>query len=98
MLRPKLVIDPPKSVPGPFVPPSQPPMLPTVHAKSTARYYVARGTESLAGLAELYYNNPREATRIFNANRIGMLRSDHAMGMLRSPQDPLPAGAVLLIP
>lgn len=97
MLRPKLLIDPPKWVPGPYRPPTQPPMLPTQHLP-TNRYYIARGTESLAGLAELYYNNPREATRIFNANRMGMLRSDHAMGMLRTPSDPLPAGAVLLIP
>lgn len=98
MLRKNTVVEPPRWVPGPFRPPTQPPMLPTVHKGVTYRYYTARGSESLAGLAELYYGNPREATRIFNANRIGMLRSDHAMGMLRSPQDQIPAGTVLLIP
>lgn len=97
MLRPKLAIDPPKWVPGPFRAPKQPPGIP-VQRRVAARYYTVTGSETLAGLAERYYGNPREAVRIFNANRIGSLRDDRQWGFLRTPGDSLSAGTVLLIP
>lgn len=97
MLRPKLPIDPPKWVPGPFRAPKQPPGIPAQRQPSF-RYYMTTGSETLAGLAEMFYGNPREAVRIFNANRLGMLRDDRAMGFLRTPQDALAAGSTLLIP
>lgn len=97
MLRPKLIIDPPKWVPGPFRAAKQPPAVPTQH-QPRVKYYTATGSESLAGLAEQYYGNPREAVRIFNANRFGMLRDDRTMGMLRNASETLEAGTILLIP
>lgn len=97
MLRPKLVIDPPSWATHTVKPTKQPPTVPATRLPSV-RYYTTTGSETLAGLAERYYGNPLEAQRIFNANRIGALRDDRAMGFLRSPSDPLTAGMVLLIP
>lgn len=88
---------PPAWVPGPFRPPRQPPAVPT-QALPHARFHTATGTETLRGLAEQFYGNPREAVRIFNANRAGILRDDRTPGFLTSLDDVLPTGAVLLIP
>jgi nucleoid-associated protein YgaU len=90
-------IRPPSSVPGPHRIPKSPPAIPTQHLPGV-RYYTAQGSETLRGLAEAFYGNGREAQRIFNANRFGMLRDDKTMGVLRTMEDTLPAGTVLLIP
>lgn len=97
MLSPALPINPPTSVPGPFRQAKLPPSVPTQRLPQH-RFHTASGTDTLAGLAERFYANPKEAVRIFNANRFGMLRDDRATGMLRSLQDIPPAGTVLLIP
>lgn len=90
-------VTPPSNVPGPHRSAKQPPAVPT-QVLPHVRYYTATGSESLRGLAEVFYGNPREVTRIFNANRWGTLRDDKTMGFLRSLDDALPAGTVLLIP
>jgi hypothetical protein len=88
---------PPSNVPGPYRPAKQPPAIPTQHLPG-ARYYTTTGSETLRGLAETYYGNPKEAVRIFNANRWGMNRADRTPGFLRTLDDTLPPGTVLLIP
>lgn len=88
---------PPSSVPGAYRPPRNPPTVPT-QSLPNVRYYTATGAETLRGLAETFYGNPREVTRIFNANRWGSLRDDKTPGFLRSLEDTLPAGTVLVIP
>jgi len=97
MLSPTLPVNPPTSVPGPFRQAKLPPSVPTQRLPQR-RYYTANGTDTLAWLADRFYANPKEAVRIFNANRFGMLREDRATGMLRSLQDVPEAGTVLLIP
>lgn len=88
---------PPKSVPGPFKPPKQPPGIPAQRLPGV-RYHYPSGNESLGELATRYYGNPREATRIFNANRAGLNRSDRSPGFLLTLHDRLPPGVPLLIP
>jgi nucleoid-associated protein YgaU len=88
---------PPSSVPGSFQPPRQPPTVPT-QSLPHVRYYTTTGSETLAGLAERFYGNTREATRIYNANRYGSLRADRTPGVLHTLNDQLEAGVILLIP
>lgn len=52
---------------------------------------------TLAGIAEIAYNNPLEWTRIYNANRAGRRRPDGEMGTMHHPQD-LTHGQILIIP
>ncbi len=63
-----------------------------------ARYHIATGSETLYGLAQELYGNPRRAVDIYNANRSGTIRSDRAMGFIDSLDAPLPVGALVLIP
>lgn len=58
-----------------------------------------RGTKgySLAGIAEIYYQDRRRWVEIYNANRVGVRRPDGTMGHLRSPEDTSP-GDILYIP
>lgn len=88
---------PPVSVPGPHRPAAPPPGIPTQHLPAV-RYYYPRGNETLADVSQIYFNNPREAVRIYNANRVGFLRSDRSPGFLLTLNDILPAGAPLVIP
>lgn len=92
-----MALRPPKHVPGPFRPPGTPPGIPTQHLPRI-RYHTVAGGETLASLAENYYGNPREATRIFNANRADVFRADRTYGFLLSLNDSLPTGGTLLIP
>lgn len=87
----------PTSVPGPYRPPASPPGIPTQRLPS-ARYYIPRGNETLAEIAMLYYNNPRDAVRILNANIAGRLRDDKTPGFLLTLNDQLQPGTALLIP
>lgn len=78
---------PPKSVPGPFVPP---PVVRPVQAASLPRrrhYRVADG-DTLAALATRLYGNRRRWVDIYNANR----------DVITNPQKTLVAGQVLEIP
>lgn len=88
---------PPKWVPGSYRAPQQPPGIPPQRLPGV-RYYYPVGNETLADLAKMFYGNPREATRIFNANRSGMIRSDRAPGFLLTLNDNVPAGTAVLIP
>lgn len=95
MQRPGL--RPPSSVPGPYRGPLQPPGIPAQRLPG-ARYWIAQGNETLAWLAQQLYGNPREATRLFNANRAGVIRSDKTPGFLTSLHDRIPAGTPVLLP
>lgn len=88
---------PPTSVPGTFKPPVQPPGIPAQRLPSV-RYFYPTGNESLGEIAQRYYGSPREAVRIFNANRVGLNRSDRSPGFLLTLNDRLPIGVPLLIP
>lgn len=88
---------PPKSVPGVYIPPAPPPGIPAQRLPSV-RYYYPNGNETLNDVARKFYGNPREAARIFNANRSGMLRDDRAPGFLLTMNDILPAGVPLVLP
>lgn len=90
-------LKPPTSVPGPHKPAAQPPGIPAQRLPGV-RYYYPRGYETLSELAQMYYGNPREAARIFNANRVGKIRSDRSPGFLLTLNDILPTGVPLLIP
>lgn len=80
-----------------FQRPAPPPGLPAQRLPSV-RYHVATGSETLYGLAQSFYGNPREAARIYNANRAGTIRDDKTQGMLMGMNGPLEAGTILLIP
>lgn len=88
---------PPKWVPGPFRPPSQPPGIPTQRLPGV-RYFHPQGNETLAEIAQQFYGNSREATRVFNANRAGTIRADKSDGFLLTLNDLLPAGVPIVIP
>lgn len=97
MLPPNLIINPPKSVPGTYREPNQPPLVPAQRLPHV-RYHAMRGNETLADLAQMYYGNIREAIRIFNANRVGQLREDRSPGVLITVHDTPPTGTHLVIP
>lgn len=93
------ILPPPKSVGTPFRPRVEPVRSYTVASQAMPQvqsYTVQSGT-TLAGLAQLFYSNPRMWTRIFNANRLGARRPDGTPGVIANPNS-LPVGTVLLIP
>lgn len=90
-------LKPPTSVPGPHVPTALPPGIPTQRLPGV-RYYYPKANETLADVSTLFFNNPREASRIYNANRTGFLRADRSPGFLITLNDVLPEGVPLIVP
>lgn len=93
----RFIIDPPKSVPGPF----QATALPPVNGVGTVtprivRWHVVNPGETLWSIAGKYYRNPGEWVRIMNANRDGVNRPDNTFGTLVSTN--IQAGERLHIP
>ncbi len=93
----EMTLRPPKSVPGPYIAPAGPPLVPS-QTLPHMRYFTPTGAETLGEIAARYYGNPREAVRIFNANRSGLLRDDRTPGFLLTLHDVLPVGQPLVIP
>ena len=91
------MLEPASHVQGPVQPRTTMPGVPA-QRQPGARYHIATGAETLYGLAQEIYGNPREAVRIYNANRSGVIRDDRAMGFLDNINAPLPVGALILIP
>jgi hypothetical protein len=88
---------PPSSVGGAFQRPQTPPGLPAQRLPAM-RYHTATGAETLYGLAQELYGNPRRAVDIYNANRVGVIRPDKTAGFITDINAPLPVGASLLLP
>lgn len=61
------------------------------------RYYTTKPGDTLNLIAMHFYRNPREATRIFMANRVGKYLPDMSLGQLKE-MNPLPSGVRLFIP
>lgn len=91
------MLQPSSHVQGPFQPRITMPGIPAQRLTG-ARYHIATGAETLYGLAQEMYGNPRRAVDIYNANRSGVIRGDRAMGFIDNMDAPLPVGAYVLIP
>lgn len=91
------MLQPTSHVQGPMRPRTTMPGIPAQRLTS-ARYHLATGSETLYGLAQEMYGNPRRAVDIYNANRSGVIRADRAMGFIDNLDAPLPVGAYVLIP
>src|SRR3954469_23196076 len=79
--------EPPVSTPPPVTTP--PPVKTNPPPSTKARYYTvkawpAKGS-TLWGIAEIYYSQGNEWSRIFNANMAGKRRSDGKTGMITNP-------------
>jgi nucleoid-associated protein YgaU len=75
-----------------------PPGLP-ISRLPAMRYHTVKGSgETLYGMAQEIYGNPRQFVDIYNANRTGIIRKDNTPGILDSIDAPLPVGALILLP
>lgn len=91
-------LKPPSSAGKPFKRAPAPPGLP-VQRLPALRYHTVSGSgETLYGLAQEWYGNAREGVRIYNANRVGIIRDDKTPGFITNLDAPLPIGALVLIP
>lgn len=91
-------LKPPSSVGGAYRRPKEPPGLP-VQRLPALRYHQVQGSnETLYGLAQEWYGNPKDAQRIYNANRTGVIRDDSTPGFIENFNAVLPIGSLLLIP
>ena len=91
------VITPPVDKP----PVNNPPAPPPVSSPSNVRWDTVQPwpakKSTLWGLAEVYYGNGQQYSRIYNANRTGVRRPDGSMGMISNP-NLVKAGWRLVIP
>lgn len=85
------------NAPGSYRIPKLPPGTPA-QRNPGYRYHIATGTETLYGLAQELYGNPRRAVDIYNTNRSGRIRDDRAPGFISDINAPLPVGAIVLLP
>lgn len=89
-LTPAPTITPtPAPVPTPVPTPTPTPTPAPPPAPAAARWYTVtpwptKGS-TLWGIAEIFYGNGSQYSRIFNANRTGVRRADGSMGMITSP-------------
>ncbi len=91
-------LKPPSSVGTAFRRAKMPPGLP-VQRLPALRYHTVTGSdETLYGLAQEWYGNAKDYVRIYNANRVGIIRDDSTPGFIANYDQPLPVGALVLIP
>jgi LysM domain-containing protein len=93
---PKPQLPKPKPIPKPKPKKKLPPKPKAPSPLPRVRHYIVRPGDSLSKIAQKYYHKP-DWTRIYNANRKGVMRSDRTPGMIVNPNHINP-GWKLVIP